>query len=79
MGAITSIPNIIGGTITGFIAILLITQFYPIFDTILGLFQTGSLMKVVGTIGMWLVFYMIIWHMVWLKYFAQHVERFSNK
>lgn len=67
------IPNVIGGILCGFIAILGVRVTYPIANTILGLFNAG-IMKTVAILVMWLVYVFVLWVMVWAKFFQPKLE-----
>lgn len=65
---LSPIPNILGGIMIGFLAILGVRVTYPMASLILDMFDDG-IMKVVAVLVMWLVYVFVLWVFVWIKFF----------
>lgn len=69
MNYLQTIPTIFKAIITGAIVILTITVTYPIANHILGLFETGSMMKYASVLIFWIIIIFVTWFLVWVQIF----------
>lgn len=69
IGKIAPIPNIIGGVLVAFLALLGLRITYPMADAVLNLWGSNTQMKIAATLVMYLVYVFILWVFVWAKFF----------
>lgn len=74
---ITSIPQIWGGLLAAFIAILGVRITYPIANTVLGFFDTG-LMYYTAVFIMWFMYFTVVWVFTWMIMFQKKESGGNN-
>ena len=75
---ILPIPNILNAILSTFIAILMIRITYPIIEPIMDLWET-SMMKAAAFVGMWLIYFFVLYVITWQLLFKKDNEEEDTK
>lgn len=69
-----TIPQVIMGIVSFFCAILGIRLFSPMIDTILNLMGTGTTLRNVATIIVWLTYFFVVFYLPYIFLFGKKKE-----